>query len=1201
MARSKSTRWYAALAVLVAFILLAWLLGGVLSLTDGERVALRVGLVVLGLVAAGALLWFLRPVDEPAVVAAAPGRDEALAAVAAARARLPRGAFDAKPIVLVVGSQGSCKTTVVTHSGTDPQLLAGDAPPAKGEAPKPTASANVWLVRDAVLAEPGADVLADAPRWRRFVRALRGPRFAAAFGRGTAPPRAAVVCVSCDHFYTGAAGEHLEGLARLTRERLGEAAKELGVALPVYVLFTKADRIPHFEDWAAAFTSEEIRTPLGAALPFDNAAHAGAARSSAAGAYAERVTPRLDAAMAAIVAALAGRRGQLLARESVVERRLTGYELPREMGKLSAPLSRFLLELCRPMHLGVSPQLRGFYFVGARPILVSDVAPAPAAKVTPAPMGVPDATRVFSSGSVAAAQAAASYTRPSSRRVPQWVFLDRLFPEVILADRGAATAAHGGLRVARVRRAFLGVGIAAALVVAVAVTRSWVGNRSLANRVTTAAAGVAALPVVASPGGAVTFPSIDALSRLDALRGTLDTLGAYRASGVLMRLRWGLWRGDRLLDGGRRVWLDGYRRQLHSATWSALVDSLRAFPAAPRPTDDFGRDYAMLKAYLVMTNESPRSTPKFLAPVLLTSWARGQTLDADMTALARRQFEFYAAELARANPWPQAADGGLVRRSRDFLRRFSGAEQIYQSMLAQANQAAPPARLAEVAPMAPGVVAAPNEMPGAFTTAGWAQMENAFRNADPYFEGERWVVGDSAAAQTQDREAVLGELRRRYRGEYVQRWRAFVRATSVVRSASARDVAQKLGILGGAQSPLLATLALVARNTAVDSAMAAAFQPVHAVTPPGPPGPPDKFVSDANQQYVNALVGAQAALEQVTNMPPVVDTASAQTLAQAAQQALGPVTQAKVAARQLAQKFAVDTAAVQVGPPVAALLLAPIDGAEVALRTIAATRPPAGPKVVAAAPAGGGAAPPPPPPAGGGGPALAAILNERGRALCAAMTPLLAKFPFNPDASAEASIPDVAAMLAPGSGALWAFHQERLEPLMDKQGAQWVEKQGAPVALSAPFLAFFNRAAAVSAALFGGAPEPHVELTARGVVTPQVSQITLTHGSYVARFNRDTPPAQLVWPAQSGRDAKLIAKIGKRELLVGEATGDWALFRIVSRATKADGSGSSLRAEWTTQQTSGVPVAVEFVVRGGYPVLQRGALGGMSCVAQVTR
>src|SRR5688572_18597225 len=410
MARSKSSRWYAALAVLLAFVLLAWLLGGVLTLSDGERVALRVGLVVLGLVAAGALLWFLRPVDEP-VVTAGPGRDDALAAVAAARARLPRGAFDAKPIVLVLGSQGSCKTTVVTNSGTDPQVLAGDAPTAKGDAPAATAGANLWLVRDAVLVEAGAPLLTDANRWRRFVRALRAPRLAAAFGRGAAPPRAAVVCVSADLFYSGGAGEHLEGLAKMMRERLSEAARELGVAMPVYVVFTKADRIPHFEDWAAPFTNDEIRAPVGAALAFDSAAtQTGAARSRAVGGYAERVSPQIDAAMAGIVAALASRRVQLLSRESVAERRLTGYELPREMGKLASPLSRFLVELCRPMHLGVSPQLRGFYFVGARPVVVSDVASPAAAKAAAAPLGTPDATRVFASLAVAAAPAA-SYTR----------------------------------------------------------------------------------------------------------------------------------------------------------------------------------------------------------------------------------------------------------------------------------------------------------------------------------------------------------------------------------------------------------------------------------------------------------------------------------------------------------------------------------------------------------------------------------------------------------------------------------------------------------------------------------------------------------------------------------------------------------------------------------------------------------------------
>src|SRR5436189_4659675 len=106
MARSKSTRWYAAFVVLLAFILLAWLLGAVLTLSDGERVALRVGLVVLGLVAAVALLWYLRPQDEVIVAPSSSGGEDLIAIVTAARARLPRGVFARKALVLVTGAQG---------------------------------------------------------------------------------------------------------------------------------------------------------------------------------------------------------------------------------------------------------------------------------------------------------------------------------------------------------------------------------------------------------------------------------------------------------------------------------------------------------------------------------------------------------------------------------------------------------------------------------------------------------------------------------------------------------------------------------------------------------------------------------------------------------------------------------------------------------------------------------------------------------------------------------------------------------------------------------------------------------------------------------------------------------------------------------------------------------------------------------------
>jgi type VI secretion system protein ImpL len=637
--------------------------------------------------------------------------------------------------------------------------------------------------------------------------------------------------------------------------------------------------------------------------------------------------------------------------------------------------------------------------------------------------------------------------------------------------------------------------------------------------------------------------------------------------------------------------------------WGALVDSLRALPDLPRPTDDYGVVYGDLKGYLVTTAEPGRATPAFLAPVLLRAWQRGQPLDAEVTALARRQFEFYAASLPAANPFPTSADAGLVRRTRDFLGRYAGSERIYQSMLAEAGRVARPVRLAEANPLAVGIVTAP-EVPGEFTAAGWTAMQAAFRDADRYFQGERWVLGDAGASQAQDRDRILAELRARYRADYVDRWRAYVRGVQVARGGGARDVAARLGALGGAQSPLLAALALAARNTTVDSAVLAAFQPVHAVTPGAVT---DRYVSEGNQPYVNGLLALQGALEQVANLPPAVDSVGATTMAMAGQQALGQATTAKVAARQVAQRFAVDTAAAQVGPTVAALLVVPIDAAEAALRPVVATRAPRAPAPAAGGAGGGaggaGGAPAPLiPPAKAG--AAAAALNERAAALCAAMTPVLAKFPFNPEAGSDATVAEVNALFAPGTGALWALAQERFAGVAEKQGegaqARFVPVAGSPVALSAPFLTFFNRAVEVSHALYGGAAEPRVVFTVQGAGGKEA---TLSQGTQAARLGSGTPPAQFTWPSTTGREARL--QLGYKQLLVlgrtavvARATGDWAVFRLVAQAASWEGAGGAAKVQWNSSQG---PVAAQLGFPGGSPVLKRGWLGGMACVAQATR
>src|SRR5207248_11109398 len=147
--------------------------------------------------------------------------------------------------------------------------------------------------------------------------------------------------------------------------------------------------------------------------------------------------------------------------------------------------------------------------------------------------------------------------------------------------------------------------------------------------------------------------------------------------------------------------------------------------------------------------------------------------------------------------------------------------------------------------------------------------------------------------------------------------------------------------------------------------------------------------------------------------------------------------------------------------------------------------------------------------------------------------------------------------LAPSTGAVWIFQQERLGGLLEKQGARWVALPNDQVTLSQQFVDFFNHAAQVSAGLFpGGAAEPRVVLRAHAVVTDKAPIVVLTQGTKEARFDKNSPPQQLVWPSTSGRDATLYVESGRflggirgtKRRVIARGGGDWALFRLVAQA-----------------------------------------------------
>ncbi len=1146
------TLWVGTLVGLLIYLVVAWGLGFLLKLHGADLLMLGGGLSLLGIAAAGLLLWFLLP--KAGAPTTGDGRaDDIDAVVAAARAHFAASPVGKKtdmtrlPMLVVLGPPGSAKTTTVVRSGLEPELLAGAV--YRGDAIAPTASANLWYGQGAVFFDTGGALASDAADWAKVIEHVQPRRFAAAFTGRAQAPRAAVVCVACDELVKP--GQSAAAVARPLAERLAALAKHLGVRLPVYVLFTKADRIPYFADYVRNFSAEEVREPLGVTLPAD---------TGTTGSYADRAGPRLNAEFHALFHSLATRRVELLPREHGNEFKPSAYEFPREFRKLAPLVVEFLLELCKPSALQVNPFLRGFYFTGVQAIVVQDVAPAAAVSAaTPTPILAANATNVFK-GQAAAAAALAAAPVHGPRRVPRWLFLDRIMREVVLADDAALAATRAGARIDALRRTALAIAAAACLVLAVGWTVSFLGNRAIESGAQEAARAVAVLP----PAGA-NIANVDALRRLDSLGSYLTLLSGYEHDGAPLHLKWGLYTGGALYPAVRAAYFDGFARAMFEGTRTNLAANLRNLPAAPRPTDDYGAWYNALKAYLITTSDWAKSTPEFLTPVLTATWLSGRSVDTTRLDLAKRQFDRYATELAVANPYVIGADLAAVAHARGFLSQFAVADQIYQFRIQDASRVIPAVQFNRAFPGSSAAVVDAYQVPGAFTAQGWAAVQNSFANVDKLLAGETWVLGSDTSARV-DRAKLRNDLKARYAADYAKQWRTYLSSATVLHFDGLGDAAKKLALLGGNQSPLLELLQVAAQNTAVDSQMAAnVFQPVHFVTPPGTA---DKLVGEKNAPYINALAQMQTTVQAAAIAPPGGNGPAVEQARQSVQPAL-------LAATQVAQGFRVGSD-VGIASTVQRLMQSPIDYTNALLRVV------------------------------GKGP-----LNGAGSGFCAVAKPVLAKYPFNPSATDPASAADVTAVFAPQTGALWKMYDSQLQAVLIKQGADYAAAPTSAVAISPAFVAFFNKAAAVSAALFRGTnPTPEIDMTLRPVaINDFLPAVTVIMDNTTVRFTKRNPgPSPFVWNPGTGHTASVTATVNNQEITLLQTSGPWAGFDLLQKADAWRMAGTLPNFDWgmhsgtgVAQLTNGTPIkfTFELTVGDAPAIMKPGYFTGFVCVPTV--
>jgi hypothetical protein len=707
------------------------------------------------------------------------------------------------------------------------------------------------------------------------------------------------------------------------------------------------------------------------------------------------------------------------------------------------------------------------------------------------------------------------------------------------------------------------LGLAASGVAAV-ITSIAVATAYLAHRRFEQATSEATRDIVALAPNPVDLPPLDVLKRLDALRIQVDTLSAYEHGGT--RVGRVLLNNAQLYAQARRDYFAAFSKLMFAQTRVAMLGTLRNLPDAPRPTDDYGDTYNLLKAYLITTSHPDKSTTAFLAPALMMRWLGSRSVDSARATLARRQFETYANELRYANPFPDTADVAAVEKGRSFLRKFAGSEHIYQYMLAEASKSNPAVQFNKsVAGSAPYVTDS-YEVPGSFTKGGAAFMLSAFKTVDKYLSREPWVVGEDASGM--DKAKLVADLQTRYSNDYTGQWRKFLSSAQVARYNGVKDAAAKLAVLSGNQSPLLALFSIVSENTAVGlPEVARTFQPVQVVTPPAVT---DKLIGDKNAPYMNALLTLQSSLDQTAN-------AQGPAAEQAAGQAATNATAARTAARQIAAGFNVDQQG-QVHTIVQNLLEAPVAHAEPLLRSFGADE-----------------------------------INIRARTFCSAVQSTLAKYPFAPDATTQASLAEVTALIRPNTGSLWKFYNDALAGIVPKQGTQYVAKPDASTKIAPSFVMLLNRAQAFADALFkSDSPDPHLSITVQPMPGDAFRSVSVSLDGEVVRSsaNGNTETARIDWPGAQ-HEAKLSAGNGGPELtMVGPYSGPWAVFQLFGAADDWKPAGNAFLVGWelatrtqraTTARGTAARITVQVDAGTAALVLRKGFFAGTDCTGNIAQ
>ncbi len=1090
------------------------------------------------------------------------------------------------PWYVMVGPPGAGKTTALRHSGLSFPFLDPSGGGVRGVGG--TRNCDWWFTNDAILLDTAGRYTteeSDHDEWIGFLEQLLKYRY-------HKPINGVIVAISVSDLLD-ASDEQIQEMSAKVRSRIDEMQANLKMLVPVYVTFTKIDLVAGFVEFFGDLKKSERNQAWGATFKLD-------ADKSAPGKL-------FDEEFDLLVEKLHMRTLRRMTTERNRTTKEKTYQFPLEFAAIKRNLSDFLQGAFAPGSAGPSaPILRGFYFTSGTQ------------------EGKPLDRIVGAMGRAYGLKVAEPEESDQPKEAKSY-FLKDVFTGIIFPDQDVAARTEAEIRRRRSQRL---LGAAAAIAVGVLFATpavvSFVNNRELVDETEQVTTEAGTIDWNESKG------ALGKIDKLQRLRAHTEKLDAWHEEGPPFSYGWMMYQGDKLYEPTRAQYIAALNRGFVGPVRTKLEQKLQGATGAK-----YINDYNNLKSYILLNDrEHLQEHAEWQIGRLTGVWAEilreqsdagGDLSENDLKYLLEPHVQFYVTFQKEGKIEGAETQPAIIERTRDILTRVGPLQALYERFVTvlidqkfdeagpstSDNLKYPPVTVADVFADRQEVLSVLRsrtkeregkwfEVQGPYTARGHEQVLKSLKEGEKLLDREKWVVPLTQEEKLRgDRiKRELERVRQDYDQEYIRQWVEFFRDIDVAVPQTNREAVAEYRVLTAPDWPYLRLLQALGDNTQFAStkkalpgsadggvmsqirervarrfttrtyglqlsdfnvgAGAERYDPVpdkfrsmvEFGVPPPPPQPtagsstPPAAPKDPElAKYVGHLEKLESEMSLVEEGPPNTDFKSAAKL----------FTDAVKSTEESLQKM--DATGRELMTP---LLMNPLRQAyKAALRS-----------------------------AGGAASGLWEIEvwpHYRDH--------IKNRYPFNLQASKDASYQDTLKFFAPKEGILWGFYEANLKDMHTQQAHEFVPRphlEGNPKPAK-PFTPFspllyncLERSHEITDALWPkGAGDPGVEFYINlKTVSPIVSHVVfVVDGQERVYRNEKEYWHKFKWPGESEFGAKMEVRGagGLEEAIVRE--GPWGIYRLFESAdemTAVKDDDSQFTVTW---QMSAPPVTVTMQVR----------------------